>query len=268
MSGRGDGGTTSGASRCLTTEAVPTRIVEALDAESARRGEKQDDRFKVYEFGLPDSARDTVTIELQRACKKESLPELVRAYCEQYPDADIIADMVKNRISDFAVTTHMSAKGSNAFIGSHIIAFYNAPSPALFGELGALNTRFGRSDLVRLFYLDRFDQTCGRNRGFRGEHARDHKAVFPPRLHSWLAPALSSASYVGVQAKPSVTMNVDTNQLNDRLLSLADAASLAMQSVAPTMGCNKDQTCVPDLYFTQYFGFEREGSILLSANRI
>ena len=31
-----------------------------------------------------------------------------------------------------------------------------------------------------------------------------------------------------------------------------------MQSVAPTMGCNKDQTCVPDLYFTQYFGFERD----------
>jgi hypothetical protein len=107
----------------LTTEAVPTRIIEAINAESTRRGEKQDDRFKVYEFGLPDSARDTVTIELQRACKKESLPELVRAYCEQYPDADIIADMVKNRISDFAVTTHMSAKGSNAYIGSDIIAF-------------------------------------------------------------------------------------------------------------------------------------------------
>ena len=79
----------------------------------------------------------------------------------------------------------MSAKGSNAYIRSAIIAFYNAPSPALFGELGALNTRFGRSDLVRLFYTDRFDQTCGRNRGFRGEEGGDHKAVFPPRLHSW-----------------------------------------------------------------------------------
>jgi hypothetical protein len=185
----------------LTTEAVPTRIIQAIDRESADREEEQDDRFKVYEFDLPDAARDTVTIELQRACKKESLDRLVRAYHEEYPHAQIIADMIKDRISEFVVTTHMSVKGSNLYIGSDILSFYNAPSPALFGELGALNTRFRRSDLVRLFYIDRFDQTCGRNRGFRGEEGRDHKAVFPPRLHSWLAPAMSGASHVGIKAK-------------------------------------------------------------------
>ena len=94
--------------------------------------------------------------------------------------------------------------GSNAYIGSDILAFYNALSPALFGELGALNTRFGRSDLVRLFYVDCFDQTCGRNRGYRGEQRREHIAVFPPRLNAWLAPAMSGASYVGVQTKSNV----------------------------------------------------------------
>ena len=216
----------------LTTEAVPTRIIQVLDQESADRGEEQDDRCKVYEFDLPDASRDTVTIELQRPCKKETLLQLVRGYRGQYPEAEIIADMVKNRISELAVTTHMSAKGSNAYIGSDIIAFYNAPSPFLFAELGALNTRFGRSDLVRLFYTDRFDQTCGRNRGFRGEEGRDHKAVFPPRLHSWLAPAMSGASYVGIKAKASVTLNLNTNEygqtceFDGRLLSSADAASL------------------------------------------
>jgi hypothetical protein len=196
----------------LTTEAVPTRIIEAIDAEAAGQGEEQNDRIKVYEFGLPDCSRDTVTIELQRACRKETLPELVRAYREQYPKAEIISDMVKSRISEFAVTTHMSAKGSNAYIESDIIAFYNALSPALFGELGVLNTRFARSDLVRLFYIDRFDQTCGRNRGFRGNQGRDHRAVFPPRLYGWLAPALSSASHVGVKAKPNVRLHVNTDQ--------------------------------------------------------
>jgi hypothetical protein len=199
----------------LTTEAVPTRIIEAIDGEAASRGEDQDDRFKVYDFALPDSARDTVTIELQRACKKESLPELVRAYHEQDSDAEIIADMVKTRISEFAITTHTSAKGSNSYMGSNITSFYNAPSPALFGELAALNTRFGRSDLVRLFYIDRFDQTCGRNRGFRGEQGRDHKAVLPPRLHSWLAPAMSGASYVGVKAKPNVKLSSQTDESNE-----------------------------------------------------
>ena len=199
----------------LTTEAVPTRIIAAINKESADQGEKQDDRFKVYDFGLPDSARDTVTVELQRACKKESLDGLVRAYQERYPQAEIIADMVKAKISEFTVTTHMSAKGSNSYIGSDIVGFYNAPSPALFGELGVLNTRFGRSDLVRLFYIDRFDQTCGRNRGFRGERGRDHKAVFPPRLYNWLTPAISGASYVGVQAKPRVTWELKTNSSNE-----------------------------------------------------
>jgi hypothetical protein len=191
----------------LTTEAVPTRIVEAIDREAGARGEQQDDRIKVYEIGLPDSAIDFVRLELHRACKKQTLEELVRAYHARYPEAEVISDMVKSRISEFEVTTHMSAKGSNSYIDHDIVAFYNALSPPLFGELGALNSRFGRSDLVRLFYVDRFDQTCGRNRGFRGEHGREHIAVFPPRLNDWLAPAMSSASYILVKARPSVDLN-------------------------------------------------------------
>ena len=121
--------------------------------------------------------------------------------------------MLKGRISEFTVATHMAAKGSNAYIDSDLIAFYNAPSPALFAELGALNTRFGRSDLVRLFYRDRYEQTCGRNRGFRGQNGREHIAVFPPRLNKWLAAALLSASYVGVHAKASVDPHVGSGHV-------------------------------------------------------
>jgi hypothetical protein len=88
-----------------------------------------------------------VTVELQRACKKETLPALVQAYHDEYPDAEIISDMVKARIAEFEVNTHLSAKGSNGYTGSDLIALYTNPSPALFGELGALNTRFGRQTL-------------------------------------------------------------------------------------------------------------------------
>jgi hypothetical protein len=213
----------------LTTEAVPTRIIEKIEKEAASRGELQDDRFKIYEFGLPASSHDVVTIELHRACKKKTLAALVRAYRDAYPDAEIISDMVKNRISEFSVTTHLSAKGSNAYIGSDIVAFSNALSPALFGELGALNTRFSRSDLVRLFYVDRFEQTSGRNRGFRGEQRRAHRAVFPPRLHNWLSPAMLGASYVGFHVKTSVGVSNETDEpanlqeLEVRLLSSACA---------------------------------------------
>jgi hypothetical protein len=202
----------------LTTEAVPTRIIEALDAEAVARGEEQDDRFQVYEFDLPASSRDIVELELQRACKKETLIDLVWSYHQRYPNAEIITDMAKNRISEFSITTHMAAKGSNLYMGSDIVAFYNALSPALFGELGALNTRFRRSDLVRLFYVDRFEQTCGRNRGFRGQQRREHIAVFPPRLNAWLAPAMSNAIYVRVQVRSNVTFDTrDVEQQSDTL---------------------------------------------------
>src|SRR5260221_6024919 len=125
--------------------------------------------------------------------------------------------MVKSRISEFSVTTHMSAKGSNAYIDTDIVAFYNALSPALFAELGALNARFGCSDLVRLFYVDRFDQTAGRNRGYRGQHGREHRAVFPPRLNGWLAPAMSSASYVRVHTRPNVSRTTEICKPNSDL---------------------------------------------------
>jgi len=197
----------------LTTEAVPTRIVESIDREASTGGEQQDDRFKVYEFALPRSAHDFVRVQLHKACKKESLDALVRAYHAAYPTAIVVSDMLKGRISEFTVATHMAAKGSNAYIDSDLIAFYNAPSPALFAELGALNTRFGRSDLVRLFYRDRYEQTCGRNRGFRGQNGREHIAVFPPRLNKWLAAALSSASYVGVHARSCVDPHVGSGHV-------------------------------------------------------
>ena len=130
---------------------------------------------------------------------------------------------------------------SNAFIDADIVAFYNAPSPGLFGELGALNSRFDRSDLVRLFYLDRFEQTCGRNRGFRGGQGRDHKAIFPPRLHNWLVPALSGASYVGVQAKSTVLVNGDIgfskrDELESHVLASAPAALLRNAGLEPCNG--------------------------------
>jgi len=65
--------------------------------------------------------------------------------------------------------------------------------------------------LVRLFYVDRFEQTAGRNRGFRGDQRRDHRAVFPPRLDRWLAPAMSGASYVRVNTKPCVILAKETS---------------------------------------------------------
>jgi hypothetical protein len=88
------------------------------------------------------------------------------------------------------VITHLSARGSNRLDERDILAFYTAPSTELFCELAAIDARLGTGDTIRLWYVDRFNQTSGRNRGFRGQHKQAHIAVMSHRLYNWLAPYL------------------------------------------------------------------------------
>ena len=112
-------------------------------------------------------------------------------YVERFPDAVVISDMLGGRVHDkVEVTTHLSARGSNDLHERDIIAFYTAPSPDLFGQLTALDTRLGTRNTIALWYVDRFNQACGRNRGFRGQYKRQHIAVMGYRMYSWLAPYL------------------------------------------------------------------------------
>ena len=95
---------------------------------------------------------------------------------------------------------------------------------------------------MRLFYINRFDQTCERNRGFRGHDGCDHRAVFPPRLYSWLAPAISGASYVGIMVKPTVDLNTETDEsiesdeTEDSLVIVGYPALLRNAGIAPSEG--------------------------------
>jgi hypothetical protein len=103
--------------------------------------------------------------------------------------------MLAGRIDDgLRVITHLSARGSNDLDERDIVAFYTAPSPGLFGQLAALDARLGTSNTIALWYVDRFNQTSGRNRGFRGQHQREHIAVMGYRMYRWLAPYLATWS--------------------------------------------------------------------------
>jgi hypothetical protein len=116
---------------------------------------------------------------------------LVEKYIEKYPDVAVISDMLGDRLDDkIDVTTHLSARGSNDLNERDIVALYTAPSPGLFGQLSALDNRLGMQNSIALWYVDRFNQTCGRNRGFRGQHRRQHIAVMGHRMYRWLAPYL------------------------------------------------------------------------------
>jgi hypothetical protein len=191
----------------LTTELVPAQIVEAFRLQSTQReaensavgcpdalnddGDGVVEPYRVFRFDRPGLFKDFVFVENHRDAKRETLPGLVRRYVERFPDTAVISDMIGGRVDDkVEVTTHLSARGSNDLHDRDIIAFYTAPSPGLFGQLTALDTRLGTLNTIALWYVDRFNQTCGRNRGFRSQYKRRHIAVMGHRMYSWLAPYL------------------------------------------------------------------------------
>ena len=164
----------------LTTELVPAQIVEALRFQSIQQevenggasssnnvtddGDGVVEPYRVFRFDRPGLFEGIVYVENHRDAKRKTLPNLVNRYIGQYPDAVVISDMLGGRLDNkVEVTTHLSARGSNNLHERDIVAFYTAPSPALFGQLTALDARLGMRNTIALWYVDRFNQTCGRN---------------------------------------------------------------------------------------------------------
>jgi hypothetical protein len=175
----------------LTTESLPAQIINALAGRCARSGDEGPNPYRVFRFDQPGLFEDFVYVENHPDCKKQTLPRLVEAYVERFPGAVVISDMLKERIDDdVPVLTHLSARGSNELDKHDLIAFYTAPSIELFSQLAALDARLGTRNSIALWYVDRFNQTCGRNRGFRGQYGCRHIAVMAHRMYKWLAPYL------------------------------------------------------------------------------
>ena len=94
--------------------------------------------------------------------------------------------------------THIGAKGSNAFIGKDIIQTMVAMVPEQYAFYEALNAWTGRDDLVRLRHLDEFNQTAGRNLGFRAPATGPtpaHILLINRRLFESLVPLMGYARY-------------------------------------------------------------------------
>lgn len=192
----------------LTTELVPAQIIEAFrhrsitcdqpgPDEAMLDDEGQVDLYRVFRFDRPGLFDEdgVVHVEEHKDAKRDTLPGLVKQYMATITDVVVISDMLGGRIDEKAgVTTHLSARGSNGLSERDIVAFYTAPSPSLFAQLAALDNRLGMRNSIALWYVDRFNQTCGRNRGFRAKHKRQHIAVMGHRMYRWLAPYLATWS--------------------------------------------------------------------------
>jgi hypothetical protein len=192
----------------LTTELIPAQIINALSRRSTSDwheapisrccysddNEPRDPWYRVFRFDKPHLFSDFVHIETHRDCKKQTLPGLIEAYDAEFPSAVVISDMAKDRVDGVGVITHLSARGSNELDKCDLVALYTAPSTELFAQLAALDARFGTRNSIALWYVDRFNQSTGRNRGFRGPYRRTHIAVMGYRMYEWLAPYLAAWS--------------------------------------------------------------------------
>lgn len=91
--------------------------------------------------------------------------------------------------------THASAKGSNAYIGKDVFQTMTMMAPEQYAEHQALNAWTGRNDLARIGHIDQFNQTAGRNLGFRKSGAASHQLRINRRLFECLTPVMSYARY-------------------------------------------------------------------------
>ena len=153
----------------LTTEAVPTEVARRMGGGWA-----------VHELETPLLKRDWVDVYPQRGVTGGKLINVVSDYRREHSDA---CTVISNKVKALPGTiTHQSARGSNAFIGQDLAQTMTFLTPDEVERLEALNAWTGRGDLIRLRHWDQFNQSCGRNLGFRKQGDVRHDLLIGHRL--------------------------------------------------------------------------------------
>jgi hypothetical protein len=116
-------------------------------------------------------------------------------YREKHPEDDLF--IVSNKVAVMENTmTHAGARGSNDLIGRNVLQTMTFMTPDEYERLQALNAWTGRSDLVSLRHIDEFNQTAGRNLGFRKRGDVKHILLVHRRLFGLLmGPAMAQSRY-------------------------------------------------------------------------
>lgn len=163
----------------LTTEMLPTATIERADP----------DAFKIFSLETPYIERDTVDVYLDRTVNSNSMSKVCSKFQEKLSPGNpgsicVISDKVEGKID--GSQTHISARGSNDYIGKHVLQTMSFMAPAQHETMLAFNAFTGRDDCVALWHLDRFNQTAGRNIGFRKRGDATHTLVVHPRIYDLL----------------------------------------------------------------------------------
>ena len=176
----------------LTTEAVPVALAERAGL------------WKVAALDTPLIPKGIVQTMPHRSLRTATGADYV---ADEQNNAMLLGNQlyaIGNKLGrlDLALS-HSTAKGSNALIGKDIIQTMTAMPPVQYAKFQALNAWTGRDDLARLRHIDEFNQSAGRNLGFRAPDvgpSPSHKLLINRRLFDNLVPLLSHARYEMVDA--------------------------------------------------------------------
>ena len=171
----------------LTTEAVPTAIVRKI-------GEP----WSVTELDTPHIPKDHVETYPSKSVTSLKLATLVKAEQERFHEATgrkLLA--ISNKAGGLVDTaTHASAKGSNSYMGQPVVQTMAMMAAEQYEQYEALNAWTGRDDLVLLRHIDEYNQSAGRNLGFRKRDGASHRLLINDRLFNALDEVKPFARYV------------------------------------------------------------------------
>jgi DNA polymerase III delta prime subunit len=158
----------------LTTEAVPTAVARAADPS-----------FAIYDLEAPLAGRDEVQVHASRFVRGDNLARLCAEFRAERPEKDF--KIVSNRAAMLEGSmSHASARGSNDLIGQNVVQTMTFMTPDEYEMMQALNAWAGRRDLVGLRHIDEFNQSAGRNLGFRRRGQPEHHLLVHRRLFDLL----------------------------------------------------------------------------------
>jgi hypothetical protein len=137
--------------------------------------------WEIVELETPSIPRDTVRVCFDRECVAAKIDQVVERFRSEHGQ-DIMVISNKAALVEDA-TNHTRAKGSNGLMDRRIAQTMMHMSPAEHELHEVLNAYLGVGICCRLRHADTFNQSAGRNLGFRRQSAdADHWLIISPSL--------------------------------------------------------------------------------------
>lgn len=173
----------------LTTESVPMHL--------ARRSAHD---WAIFDLDTPLIKADFVETHFPKGVTGKNLANLCMDWRKTDPDIAIVSNKVAHLPNTM---THAGARGSNSLIGKNVLQTMTFITPGELERLEALNAWTGLDCLIRHRHIDEFNQTAGRNLGFRKRGDARHHLLVNKGLFELLAGAPKARARYEMKVVPN-----------------------------------------------------------------